>query len=140
MLWVKSFHIVAMVSWFAGLFYLPRLFVYHTRHPHGATHEQFCEMERKLYRFIMTPAMVATAVLGVWLAALMWDFLQPRGWFFAKMLLVAGLFAFHFACGRWLAAFAEGRNTRTERFFRLANEVPTLILIAAVCLTVLKPA
>lgn len=139
MLWVKSFHIIAMVSWFAGLFYLPRIFVYHTRHPNGPTHEQFCEMERKLYRFIMNPAMIATTVLGVWLTVLMWDYLHPRGWFVAKMVLVAALFAFHLACGRWLRDFAEGRNARPERFFRMANEVPTLILIGAVCLVVLKP-
>ena len=139
MLWVKSFHIIAMVSWFAGLFYIPRFYVYHTRHPDGPTHEQFCEMERKLYRYIMNPAMVVTAVLGVWLAALMWDFMQPTGWFYTKMVLVAALFWFHYLCGVWLKGFAEQRNTRSEKFFRMANEFPTLILIAAVCLTVLKP-
>ncbi len=137
MLWVKSFHIIAMVSWFAGLFYIPRFFVYHTRHPQGPVHDQFCEMERKLYRYIMTPAMLVTAVLGIWMATLVPGMLG--GWFIAKMVLVAGLILFHFMCGSWLKAFAGGRNTRSEKFFRLANEVPTLILIAVVCLTVLKP-
>jgi uncharacterized integral membrane protein (TIGR00701 family) len=91
MLWIKAFHIVFMVSWFAGLFYLPRIFVYHAGHPSGPVHEQFCVMERKLYRFIMTPAMVLTVALGLWLTGLEWAYLKGAGWFWAKLALVAAL-------------------------------------------------
>jgi len=139
MLWLKAFHIISMVSWFAGLFYLPRFFVYHTRHPSGATHDQFCEMERKLYRYIMNPAMVATALTGVFLAGSAWGYTGSQGWFWIKMVLVAALFGFHFWCGSTVVGFAQGKNTRPEKFFRVANEFPTLILIGSVILAVVRP-
>ena len=91
MLWIKAFHIVFMVAWFAGLFYLPRIFVYHAGHADGPVHDQFCVMERKLYRLIMTPAMVLTVGLGLWLAALEWAYLKGAGWFWVKVALVAAL-------------------------------------------------
>jgi len=137
MLWVKSFHIIAMVSWFAGLFYIPRFYVYHTRHESGPVHDQFCEMERKLYKYIMIPAMIVTAILGFWLAYMVRDYLGL--WFYLKMALVVGLFYFHYLCGVWRIDFAEGKNSHPEKFYRMINEVPTLILIAAVILTVVKP-
>lgn len=139
MLWIKAFHIIAMVSWFAGLFYLPRLFVYHASHPAGAVHEQFCVMERKLYRYIMQPAMVLTLVMGGWLAALEWSLVGTELWFHLKMLLVVALLGFHWHCGRIVADFANGLNRYSEAFYRKYNEIPTLILIAAVVLVVVRP-
>ena len=139
MLWIKAFHIIAMVSWFAGLFYLPRLFVYHASHPTGPVHEQFCIMERKLYRFIMQPAMALTLLMGGWLAVLEWSLVGPDLWFHLKMLLVAMLLGFHWHCGRTVALFADGLNRRPASFYRKYNEIPTLILIAAVVLVVVRP-
>jgi putative membrane protein len=139
MLWIKAFHIVFMVSWFAGLFYLPRIFVYHAGQPSGPVHAQFCVMERKLYRFIMNPAMVLTVVLGVWLAALEWPYLKDQGWFWVKLALVAALVVYHLHCGALVRAFAAGANTRSHRFYRFYNEAPTLVLIAVVVLVVIRP-
>lgn len=139
MLWIKAFHIVFMVSWFAGLFYLPRIFVYHAGHPAGPVHEQLCVMERKLYRLIMTPAMVLTVGLGLWLTALGWGYLKGAGWYWAKVALVAGLVGYHLYCGRLVGVFAAGANTRPHTFYRVFNEVPTLVLIAAVVLAVVRP-
>jgi putative membrane protein len=139
MLWIKAFHIVFMVSWFAGLFYLPRIFVYHAGHPSGPVHEQFCVMERKLYRFIMTPAMVLTVALGLWLTGLEWAYLKGAAWFWAKLALVAALVVYHLHAGSVVAAFARGANTRSHRFYRLYNEAPTLVLIAVVILVVIRP-
>jgi protoporphyrinogen IX oxidase len=137
--WVKAFHIIAVVSWFAGLFYLPRFFVYHVNHISGPVHEQFCIMERKLYRFIMRPAMVLTVVLGLLLAAIEWDTVGGEPWFWIKMVLVAALLVFHWHNGRVVRAFAAGRNRYSERFFRLYNELPTLVLIGAVIMVVVRP-
>jgi len=139
MLWIKAFHLVAMVSWFAGLFYLPRIFVYHAAHADGPVHEQFCVMERKLYRYIMNPAMMVTVALGLWLAGLEWDMVRDAAWFHAKMMLVVALIGFHLACGGFVRAFAAGRNTRGHAFYRKFNEIPTLILIAVVVLVIVKP-
>ncbi|MDH5525699.1 MAG: protoporphyrinogen oxidase HemJ [Nitrospirota bacterium] len=139
MLWIKSLHIIFMVSWFAGLFYLPRIFVYHAGHPSGPVHDQFCVMERKLYRFIMNPAMILTAVFGLWLGWIGWAWLAHSGWFWAKMALIVGLIAYHLWCGRIVDTFAAGENTRPHTFYRVFNELPTLVLIAAVILAVVKP-
>lgn len=139
MLWVKSFHIIAMVSWFAGLFYLPRIFVYHAEHDNDSVHKQFCVMERKLYRFIMWPAMIVTIVLGVALAWGEWDVLAGQVWFDLKMVLVVILLAFHVHCGHTVKTFAAGNNTRPHTFYRKYNEIPTLILIAVVIMVVVRP-
>lgn len=139
MLWLKALHVIAMVSWFAGLFYLPRLFVYHAGHPNGPVHEQFCEMERKLYRLIMWPAMLATLFFGLCLALLQWEYLHPAVWFHLKMLLVAALVLFHWHNGRVIRQFAESRNRRSHAFYRFYNEIPTLILIAVVVLVIVRP-
>lgn len=139
MLWIKAFHIVFMVSWFAGLFYLPRIFVYHAGQPSGPVHAQLCVMEGKLYRIIMTPAMLLTVGLGAWLAALEWSYLKGQGWFWAKLVLVAGLVVYHLHCGRLVRTFAAGANTRSHRFYRVYNEAPTLVLIAVVVLVVVRP-
>ena len=137
MLWVKSLHIIFMVTWFAGLFYLPRLFVYHAQAGDAASLERFKVMERRLYRGIMTPGGVLTIAFGVWLW-LGW-FRGAGGWLHAKLALVALLVAYHLWCGRLVRDFAAGRNTRSHVWFRWFNEVPTLILFATVLLVVLKP-
>jgi len=136
--WVKALHIVAVISWMAGLFYLPRLFVYHTRAEAGSPmSETFKVMEAKLLRIIMNPAMIVTWLAGLWLAYAGGWTQQP--WFVAKFLLVIVMSGFHM----WLAgrrrAFAEDRNRISERGYRLANEIPTLLMILVVILVVVKP-
>jgi len=137
MLWVKSLHIIFMVTWFAGLFYLPRLFVYHAMSDDRATLERFKVMERKLYWGIMTPGAVITIATGIWLW-LGW-FRGQTSWIHAKMALVAILVGYHLWCGMLLRDFAAGRNTRSHLWFRWFNEFPTLVLFATVFLVVFKP-
>ncbi|HXV07865.1 MAG TPA: CopD family protein [Burkholderiales bacterium] len=137
MLWVKALHIVFMVTWFAGLFYLPRLFVYHAMAQDAQGIERFRVMERKLYYGIMTPGAVLTIVFGVWLW-LQW-FRDAGGWMYAKLALVALLIAYHLWCGKLLGDFRHGRNRRSHVWYRWFNEVPVLILLAAVLLVVVKP-
>jgi len=139
MLWIKSFHIIAMVAWFAGLFYLPRIFVYHAGHKNGPVHEQLCVMEYKLYKYIMWPAMVVTIALGIALAWIQWDGISGEIWFWLKMVLVALLQTYHFYSGHLVRVFATGKNTRPHTFYRKYNEIPTLVLIAVVILVVIKP-
>ena len=136
MLWVKALHIVFMVTWFAGLFYLPRLFVYHAKSTDSVSLERFKAMERKLYYAIMAPGAVLTLGSGLWLW-LGWGF--GGGWLHAKLVLVAGLVAYHFWCGKLLADFRAGRNTRSHVWFRWFNEVPVAFLFAIVILVVVKP-
>jgi len=138
MLWVKAAHIVAMVCWFAGLFYLPRLFVYHAMTDDAAGRERFQLMERKLYRSITTPSALATVVFGAWLLALQPAWLG-QGWLQLKLLLVALLIAYHIACGVFVRRFAEERNTHDHRFYRIFNELPVPILVAIVILVEVKP-
>ncbi|SEN80003.1 putative membrane protein [Nitrosospira multiformis] len=136
MLWVKSFHIVFVVAWFAGLFYLPRLFVYHALTTDSAGIERFKIMERKLYYGIMTPSAVLAVVLGLWL----WLGYGITGaWLHAKLALVVLLIAYHGYCGRLLADFKCDRNWHGHIYYRWFNEVPVLILIAVVILVVVKP-
>ncbi|MEE8150242.1 MAG: protoporphyrinogen oxidase HemJ [Nitrosomonadaceae bacterium] len=136
MLWVKSLHIIFMVTWFAGLFYLPRLFVYHAMSDDLASVERFKEMERKLYYGIMTPGAVLTIIFGVWL----WQGFGISGsWLHAKLLLVAVLLAYHYYCGRLLSDFKQDRNRHSHIYYRWFNEIPVVILIAVVILAVVKP-
>jgi putative membrane protein len=137
MLWVKALHIVFMVTWFAGLFYLPRLFVYHAMADDTGSVERFKVMERKLFFGIMTPGAVLTIGFGLWLW-LGW-FRGAGGWLHAKMALVALLAAYHLWCYRLMRDFAAGRNRRSHVWFRWFNEVPVVLLIATVVLVVLKP-
>jgi protoporphyrinogen IX oxidase len=137
MLWVKAFHIIFMVTWFAGLFYLPRLFVYHAMSEDPASRERFKVMERKLYFGIMAPGAIFTIALGLWLW-LGW-FRGAGGWMHAKLALVILLIAYHLWCGRILKAFKHDRNTRSHVWFRWFNEFPVLILFGAVILVVVKP-
>ncbi|BBT14585.1 protoporphyrinogen oxidase HemJ [Pseudomonas otitidis] len=137
-LWLKAFHIIAVVCWFAGLFYLPRLFVYHAGAEDQPSRERFCIMERKLYRGIMGPSMIATLLLG---GAML--YLNPgwfsQGWLHAKLTLVVLLIGYHHACGAMLKRFARGENARSHVFYRWFNEVPVLFLLAIVILVVVKP-
>lgn len=139
MLWIKAFHIIAVVCWFAGLFYLPRLFVYHAMSEDTISQDRFHIMERKLYRGIMTPSMIATVALGLWLISLNPTGYLAGGWLHAKLTLVAILVGYHFYCGRLLKHFANKTNQRGHLFYRWFNEFPVLILISVVLLAVLKP-
>ena len=139
MLWILSFHIIFMVAWFAGLFYLPRLFVYHAMCTDQIGQERFKTMERKLYYAIMTPAAILTTMLGLWLLAMNLHWYLHQGWMIAKLILVVLLFGYHHACGRILKKFKMDRNTYSSTFFRWFNEVPTLFLIVIVILVVVKP-
>jgi putative membrane protein len=136
MLWLKAFHIVFVIAWFAGLFYLPRLFVYHATAADAPSNERFKVMERKLYRGIMMPAMVLTVASGLWL----WlGFGFAGGWLHAKVTLVALLVAYHFWLQKLLGDFARDANRRSHVFYRWVNEIPTVILVAIVILAVVKP-
>ena len=138
MLWVKSLHIIFMVTWFAGLFYLPRLFVYHAMAEDETGRERFKVMERKLYFGIMAPGAVLTIAFGLWLW-LGWFQGALGGWFHAKLALVALLVAYHLWCGKLLADFRDDRNTRSHVWLRWFNEVPVLFLFVIVILVVVKP-
>ena len=139
MLWVKAFHLIFMVAWFAGLFYLPRLFVNHAMTEHQPTRDQFKIMERKLYRFI-TPWMILTLAFGAWmLFDYAWAAYGHMLWLHIKLLLLALLVGFHFYCGRLVRIFAEDRNQHGHVWYRWFNELPVLVLFAVVLLAVLKP-
>ena len=138
MLWIKAFHIIFMVTWFAGLFYLPRLFVYHADCQDQTGHERFLVMERKLYA-IMTIGAVITTALGLWLVA-GWHWPLAETWLQVKLLLVASLIAYHWMCGRLVMQFKLGSNRHSGVFYRWFNEFPALILISVILLAVLRPA
>jgi len=136
MLWVKSLHIIFMVTWFAGLFYLPRLFVYHAITSDEAGAARFKVMERKLYFGIMTPGAVLTISFGLWL----WlGYGISGGWMHAKLLLVSVLIGYHLWCGKLVADFKRDRNRHSHVWYRWFNEFPVLILVAVVILVVVKP-
>jgi putative membrane protein len=135
---IKALHIIAVIAWMAGLLYLPRLFVYHAEAKKGSEQsETFKVMERRLLRAIMNPAMIAVWVFGIWLTYDAKVYLD--GWFHAKFLLVCILSYMHHLMGRWRKDFEADRNERPARYFRIANEVPTVIMIAIVLLVVLRP-
>jgi putative membrane protein len=138
--YIKAFHIIAIIAWMAGLLYLPRLFVYHAESKTGSEQsETFKVMERRLLRYITTPAMLASWALGLWLAfsgVIDWS---KEGWFHLKLFLVLVLSAYHGLLAKWTKDFAVDRNTRSPRFYRIANEVPTLLMILIVILVVVRP-
>ena len=139
MLWVKAFHVIFMVTWFAGLFYLPRLFVYHAMSDDQISNDRFKIMERKLFYGIMTPGGVLTAVFGIWLV---WGYdmgVGSGGWFHVKMMLVLLLIAYHIYCGKLVADFKHDRNQRGHVYYRWFNELPVLILIVVIILAVVQP-
>ena len=140
MLWVRALHIIFMVTWFAGLFYLPRLFVYHAMSTDATSIERFKVMERKLYYGIMTPGGVLTIVFGLWLlAASGWDYYAQAAWMHWKLGLVAILIGYHAYLGKLLMDFRHDRNRRGHVFYRWLNEFPVLILVAVILLVELQP-
>ncbi len=140
MIWVKAWHIIFMVTWFAGLFYLPRLFVYHAQSEDAISDERFKVMERKLFFGIMTPGAVLTIGFGAWmLVDYAWAAYSAAGWIHTKMMLVLLLVGYHVYCGKLLLDFKAGRNRRSHRFFRWLNEIPVLFLVVIVILVVVKP-
>ena len=139
--WTKSLHVVSLIAWMAGIFYLPRLFVYHCTVPRGSTDsERFKIMERRLLKQIMTPAMIATWTFGILLVltpgVVSW---WPLNWWHVKLLAVLGMSGFHGACSKWRRAFLQDRNQKPERFYRIANEVPTVLMVVAVVMAIAKP-
>jgi putative membrane protein len=141
--WIKAFHLIAVIAWVAGMLYLPRLFVYHCAAEKGSVQsETFKTMERRLLRIIINPAMLATWLLGLWLA---WQGPDSRygwfasGWLLAKLALVLVLSALHGACARWVKDFAADHNQHSQKFYRLINEVPAILMAAIVILAVVKP-
>ena len=142
MLWVKAFHIMAVITWFAGLFYLPRLFVYHTMaNAEGDLQgsERFKVMERKLYRGIMTPSMLVALTLGLWMLADRWnDYFRVATWMHIKLTLVVLLIGYHHMCGAFVKKFAADANRRGDKFYRIFNELPVFVMIPVVILVVLK--
>jgi protoporphyrinogen IX oxidase len=136
--WLKAFHVIAVIAWMAGMLYLPRLFVYHCEAEAGSKQsETFKVMERRLLKAIINPAMIVTWLLGLWLAWSGGWYASP--WLQAKVVLVLGLSALHGFFVRWVRDFAADRNIHSQKFYRLINEVPTIIMIGAVILVVVKP-
>lgn len=138
-LWLKALHIIFVVTWFAGLFYLPRLFVYHTTTTDQEGRERFKVMERKLYRAIMQPSMVLALAFGIWLLYLGWAGFASSIWIWIKLVLVIVLLGYHHYCGRLIRDFAAEANRHSEKFFRWFNELPAVILIIVVIMVVVKP-
>jgi putative membrane protein len=137
--WIKAFHVISIIAWIAGLLYLPRLFVYHAEAgPQSPMAATFQVMERRLLRAIMNPAMIATWVFGLWLL-----FLEPgwlsNGWLHVKLLCVIALTVAHHLFGRWRKDLAEGRDRHSPKFYRLVNEVPTVLMIVIVVMVIVKP-
>jgi putative membrane protein len=137
--WVLAFHIIAMVAWFAGLFYLPRLFFYHSVSSDAPSIERFKLMERKLFFVIMTPAGIITTFFGLWLLSLNFSGYLAAGWMHAKLMLVICLWAFHIYCWKLMQNFANNENQHPGRFYRWFNEIPTILLFLIVIMVVVKP-
>ena len=141
-LWLKALHIMSVLAWMAGLFYLPRLYVYHAEvaKPGSELSETFKVMERRLFRAIMNPAMISTWLFAIlMLVARGWPGLFAEGWFLVKFVLISAMTAYHHYLGLWRKTFERDANTRPGRFYRLWNEAPTLLMVAIVALAVVKP-
>jgi len=137
MLWIKALHLSFMVTWFAGLFYLPRLFVYHAMSEDQASIDRFKIMERKLFFGIMTPGLILTLVFGIWM--LMLGHYMDQLWIQIKLALIAVLIIYHIHCGKLLLDFKHDRNTRSHVYYRWYNEIPVVFLFAIIFLAVLRP-
>ena len=138
-LWIKAFHLITVITWFAGIFYLPRLFVYHASATDTVSIDRFKVMESKLYRIIMTPSAVIAVGLGLVLLVGLWQMHGASVWIWLKIALVAILVGFHLYCGWLIGQLANGAAPHSERFYRIFNEIPALLLILIVLLAVLKP-
>jgi protoporphyrinogen IX oxidase len=140
LLWLKAFHIIAMVTWFAGLFYLPRLFVYHSSCDDQVSKDRFKIMEHKLYYLIMTPGAIVTVVLGLWMISIYgFEILLKWHWLQVKLVFVALLLGYHDYCGRLIKDFANDNNQHSEKFYRMINEVPVIPLIIIIIMAVVRP-
>jgi len=139
MLWIKAFHIIAVICWFAAIFYLPRLFVYHASCDDEIGKERFKIMERKLYRGIATPSAAITVLLGLWLITYNPSYYLQSGWMHIKLTLVVILLGYHVQCGRFLRQFAEDNNQRSHVFYRWFNEAPVFLLVGIVIMVVVRP-
>jgi len=140
MLWIKAIHVISVITWFAALFYLPRLFVYHAMSDDDTSIERFKVMERKLYRGIMMPSFIITTLMGWWmLQDYAWEVYSNQYWLQLKLLLVGLLIIYHFYCGYLVGVFAEDKNIRSHTFYRWFNEIPVVLLIGIIILVVVKP-
>jgi putative membrane protein len=139
MLWIKAFHIIAMVAWFSAIFYLPRLYVYHSTATDTISINRFKVMERRLYYGIMTPSAIITLALGIWLMSFNFAGYLAARWFDAKLALVICLLGYHLYAGHLRKQFAKDENTHSALFYRVYNEIPVLLLISIVVLVVVKP-
>lgn len=139
MLWIKAFHVIFMVTWFAGLFYLPRLFVYHVMSDDVVSRERFQVMEHKLFWGIMTPGAIATTLLGLWMMLQNLSYYASSGWLHAKLVIVGMLILYHIWCGKLLNEFKRNRNTHSHVWYRWFNEVPVVFLVTIVILAIVKP-
>jgi len=138
--WVKSFHVISMVAWMAGMFYLPRLFVYHCETEPGSTDsERFKVMEWRLFKQIINPAMIATFFFGILLILTPGVISWTEGWWYVKLAAVVLMTGLHGAMSKWRREFMEDRNTRPQRFYRIANEVPTVLLMIIVIMVIVRP-
>ena len=139
MLWVKAFHVIFMVTWFAGLVYLPRLYVYHAKTKDKTVSEQLKVMEHRLFYYITTPGGLLTIIFGAWLMSFNYTAYSHMMWLHIKLILVATLVIFHIFCGKWLLEFKYDDNKHSEKFYRIVNEYPTIILIVVIILAIVKP-
>ena len=138
--WVKAFHVISLIAWMAGMFYLPRLFVYHCDVAVGSQEsERFKIMERRLLKQIINPAMLATLFFGILLVLTPGVVLWNQGWWYVKLVSVLLLFGFHGASSKWRKNFLNDRNTKPQRFYRIANEVPTVLMMIIVIMVIVKP-
>lgn len=139
-LWLKAFHVISLIAWMAGMFYLPRLYVYHCTAPAGSVlSERLKVMERRLLKQIINPALIATFVFGVLLVLTPGAVDWSSGWWWVKLASVVGLLGFHGAASRWRKDFLDERNRRPQRFYRVANEVPTVLMVIIVIMVIVKP-
>lgn len=139
MLWVIAFHVIFVICWFAGIFYLPRLFVYHAMTEDKIGIDRFKMMERKLFWGIMTPSGILASIFGFWALTFKWDYYETQNWMHAKLILALFLWIYHAVCYKYLLDFKHDRNTHSHVFYRWFNEVPTVLLIVIVILAFVKP-
>lgn len=138
--WIKALHLISVIAWMAGMFYLPRLYVYHVDAPAGsAQSETFKLMERRLLRAIINPAMVASFVFGIWMLILLGASVWSEGWWHVKLTMIILMSAYHGFLSRWRRDFEADRNRRSARFYRFANEIPTVLMIVIVVMVIVKP-
>lgn len=139
MLWIKALHIIFIVCWFAGLFYLPRLFVYHAESHDEISLKRFAVMEHKLFYFIMTPTGILTTLSGLWLLSANLPSYLNQTWMIVKLIMVALLWGYHLYCRHFLILFKQNKNSKSSKFFRFFNEIPTILLIIIVIMAIVKP-